>query len=99
MALVYTCLADFKREKAQIPCRNNNDNHYYYYTKQTNLTEIRWISFYKMVKQLQNDGKIRRKNLDRAAFSITVAAGEQVAVISKEIFHMTVTYVFDIVNR
>ena len=31
-------------------------------------------------------------------FSITGAAGEQVAVISKEIFHMTDTYVFDIVN-
>ena len=31
-------------------------------------------------------------------FSITEAAGEQVAVISKEIFHMTDTYVFDIVN-
>ena len=32
-------------------------------------------------------------------FSITGVAGEQVAVISKEIFHMTDTYVFDIVNR
>lgn len=31
-------------------------------------------------------------------YSITGAAGEQVAVISKEIFHMTDTYVFDIVN-
>ena len=31
-------------------------------------------------------------------FSITGAAGEQGAVISKEIFHMTDTYVFDIVN-
>lgn len=31
-------------------------------------------------------------------FSITGAAGEQVAVISKEIFHMTDTYVLDIVN-
>ena len=31
-------------------------------------------------------------------FSITGAAGEQVAVISKEIFHMTDTYVFDMVN-
>jgi len=31
-------------------------------------------------------------------YSITGAAGEQVAVISKEIFHMTDTYVLDIVN-
>ena len=31
-------------------------------------------------------------------FFITGAAGERVAVISKEIFHMTDTYVFDIVN-
>ncbi|MBD9154075.1 MAG: hypothetical protein EGP94_03065 [Lachnospiraceae bacterium] len=28
MASVYTCRADFKREKAQIPCRNNNDNYF-----------------------------------------------------------------------
>ena len=31
-------------------------------------------------------------------FSITGAAGEQVAVISKEIFHMTDTYILDIAD-
>ena len=44
-------------------------------------------------------GKSVVKTWKEQLFSITGAAGEQVAVISKEIFHMTDTYVFDIVNR
>ena len=43
-------------------------------------------------------GKSVVKTWTEQLFSITGAAGEQVAVISKEIFHMTDTYVFDIVN-
>ena len=43
-------------------------------------------------------GKSVVKTWTEQFFSITGAAGEQVAVISKEIFHMTDTYVFDIVN-
>ena len=43
-------------------------------------------------------GKSVVKTWTEQLFSITGAAGEQVAVISKEIFHMTDTYVLDIVN-
>ena len=43
-------------------------------------------------------GKPVVKTWTEQLFSITGAAGEQVAVISKEIFHMTDTYVLDIVN-
>ena len=43
-------------------------------------------------------GKSVVKTWTEQLFSITGAAGEQVAVISKEIYHMTDTYVLDIVN-
>ena len=43
-------------------------------------------------------GKSVVKTWTEQLFSITGAAGEQVAVISKEIFHMTDTYILDIAD-
>ena len=43
-------------------------------------------------------GKSVIKTSTEQLFSITGAAGEQVAVISKEIFHMTDTYILDIAD-